>query len=90
MKEPCYMCNNARLDDELTDKNDYHAKTIGDMPYGSRLMLVSGGCKPLRIEYDSWSCTSKVWRTHGVYYPKCCPECGREIKEYDNERTCKN
>ena len=90
MKEPCCMCDNARLNERLSDDNDYHCRAIGLMPNKARLMLVSGWGKPLRIEFDEYLSVDKMWHTHGWYFPKFCPECGREVKEYDNERACKN
>lgn len=82
MKKPCYMCDNARTNEELTADNDYHAKSIGDMPRYKRLMLVSGYNKPLRIEYEEYNDQYGHWSTVGIYYPKHCPNCGRKIVEY--------
>lgn len=49
MVKACRMCYNARLDDELTDENDYSAITIGSCTDGYRMMLCSGYGRPLRI-----------------------------------------
>ena len=79
--EACYMCYNARLDDELTDDNDYSAVSIGDSAKGFRMMLCSGWGRPPRIEFEQWD--EKVgWYLVGIYKPKYCPNCGREITEY--------
>lgn len=81
MKKPCGMCYNARLDDELTDENDYSAICIGNSVNGYRLMLCSGWGKPLRIEVEKWE-DKTGWFKIGHYYPKYCTNCGREILEY--------
>ena len=80
--KPCYMCDNGRISEELTDDNDLSCYCIGDMPKYKRLMLCSGNGKPLRIEFDEWNDQYGIWRTTGIYYPKCCPNCGRKITEY--------
>lgn len=82
MKKPCYMCNNALVDEELRDDNDYGCFCIGDMPRYKRIMLCTGWGRPLRIEYDEWNDQYGKWSTAGCYYPKYCPNCGREIVEY--------
>lgn len=84
-KDPCHMCNNSKIDEELNDNNDYSACTIGIWNDDNlRMMLCSGGRKPTRIELEKW--IDKIgWVTIGVYYPKYCPNCGREIIEYNKE-----
>lgn len=79
---PCHMCDNARLNHELTDDNDYSSCTIGSYDKECRIMLSSGWGKPLRIEIERWNDKIGRWEDIGIYYPKYCPECGREIKEY--------
>lgn len=83
---PCGKCFNARFNDEITDENDFASYTVGQSEKGYRMTYNSGYGKPPRIEFDAWneSCTS--WDTVGVYFPKCCPECGREITEYNEKR----
>lgn len=81
-KEPCYVCNNARLDPELTDYNDFNSGTIGSFSKDCRIMLTSGFGNPLRIEIARWNDSIQQWVDIGIYYPKFCPECGREIWEY--------
>ena len=80
--EPCWYCDNAKLNEELTDSNDYHASVIGSYSRECRFTLCSGWGQPLRIEIDSWNEDKKYWQTIGRYYPKHCPECGRKIVEY--------
>lgn len=86
MKKPCYMCTNAKVNDELTVDNDYSAHCIGDMPRYKRFLIESGWGKPLRICYEEWNDQYGHWSTIGYYYPKYCPNCGRELKEYKKER----
>ena len=83
MVEACRMCYNARLDDELTDENDYSAITIGSFANGYRMMLRSGWGRPLRIEIEKWD-EKAGWHKIGEYNHKYCPNCGRKIDEYDH------
>ena len=94
-KEPCRFCLNAYSDPEgeLTPDNDLSYSTIGQSNSGYRLMLGCGGREPLRILSGVWKqypVTSKsydgisgTWSDVAVYYPKFCPECGRELKEFE-------
>lgn len=82
MSEACRMCFNARLDNELTDENDFSAVSIGDSVNGYRLMLCSGWGKPPRIESEKWN-DNMGWFKIGEYNFKYCPNCGRKITEYE-------
>lgn len=86
---PCRKCYNARFDDELTDENDFGSYTVGQSEKNYRMIYSSGHGKPPRIEFDSWSEECKRWLTVGVYFPGYCPECGREITEYDDKKRRK-
>lgn len=77
----CGMCYNGRLDGMLTDNNDYSAISIGKCANGFRMMLCSGGGRPLRIEVEQWD-ENVGWYKIGQYNPKHCPNCGRKITEY--------
>lgn len=79
----CRMCDNARLNDKLTDENDYSAITIGNCADGYRMMLCSGWGRPLRIEIEKWN-EKAGWYKIGEYNPAYCPNCGRKIDEYNN------
>lgn len=79
---PCAKCYNARFDSELTDENDFSSYTIGCVDEGFRMMYSTGYGKRPRIEFDKWSEENKQWLTVGKYFPRHCPECGREITEY--------
>jgi hypothetical protein len=76
------MCDNGRINEELTDDNDYSAICVGKSANGFRIMYCSGDGKPPRIEVEEWR-ENVGWYRVGFYYPKYCPNCGREINEYE-------
>lgn len=76
----CYMCNNARVDDELTDDNDLSYFSVGLCERGFRIMVSSGNGRPVEIIFEQW--VRNEWRLVGVYCPSHCPNCGRELSEY--------
>lgn len=78
--KPCYICNNALVDDELSSDNDLAYYGCGNACKGNTIRLASGNRKPVRIEFDEWN--KDHWSTVGIYYPKFCPECGRRLDEY--------
>lgn len=80
--KPCEMCLNARVDDELTDKNDFSSIGIGKSTVGVRLSLNAGYGKPLRFEITKWNEKTQRNELIATYYPKFCPNCGRPIIEY--------
>ncbi len=83
MKEPCEMCLNARVSGgELTDENDYHARTIGFAQKGNRLLASAGWGRGLTIQAEAWNEERQQWEAVAIYHPKHCPNCGRELKEY--------
>lgn len=88
-RTPCYLCDNARLNNELEDYNDFHSSGIGSFSKDCRIMLTSGSGKPLRIEIARWNDNVQQWEDIGIYCPKFCPECGREIKEYEDDSVIK-
>lgn len=77
---PCFMCNNARVDDELTEENDLSYHCVGESHENFRILIGSGDGKPMRILFEEWC--GKCWVPIGVYEPKFCPNCGRELTEY--------
>lgn len=79
-KCPCRMCNNARVDDELTEDNDLSYFSVGKCEKPFRIQLASGDGKPVRLLFEFLF--GKRWSTVAVYYPKHCPNCGRELLEY--------
>ena len=83
----CHVCDNARINPELTDEDDFASFDIGKCMKGFRTMVSSGYGKPLRIEFEKWDEGAGRWVEVGRYYPKCCPNCGREITEYNTDET---
>ena len=69
----------------LTDDNDYSAMSIGDSSNGYRMMFCSGWGRQPRIETEKWD-EKAGWHKIGQYFPKFCPECGREIVEYGGNK----
>lgn len=81
--KPCYMCLNARLDDDLTDKDDFSSIGVGNSVKGVRMSIDAGYGKPLRVIVTMWDKKLQVNKIIGDYYPKFCPNCGRPIIEYE-------
>lgn len=99
VKEPyCKYCFNARVykptlaeqldpyDTELTDENDSSSCVVGKNIDGYTVMINSGHGEPVNLEFMQWSDKVGRWQTVGKYKPKYCPECGRRLDEYDNDR----
>lgn len=81
-KEFVQWCNDRACDGCWGIKEFVICKSIGDSSNGYRMMYCSGNGKPPRIEVETWE--EKIgWYKIGVYYPKYCPNCGREIREYE-------
>ena len=78
----CYMCDNAKINSELTDDNDASMIGVGKCTQNFRMMLCSGWGKPLRIDVEQWN-ERTGWYVIGRYEPKFCPNCGRKIVEYE-------
>lgn len=78
--EPCYMCNNAKVDDFLTSDNDLSFHGVGSGWENYRFMIAAGNGAPVRILFEVLQNNS--WHVVGVYHPRFCPNCGREILEY--------
>ena len=108
----CQFCYNAHVwakgetvddyfDIGLDDTNDASSNTIGSSTNGFQLYFNSGNGEPCNIEVCEWKENGYKgrpgWATIGIYYPKFCPECGRELSEYkisergsNYERKCEN
>lgn len=78
----CRMCLNARIDDNLTDDNDLSYIPVGKTTREHRIMIASGNGKPLSIDVEMLDEKIGQWVMVGMYNPKFCPNCGREILEY--------
>jgi hypothetical protein len=88
----CKFCYNAHVwrqepreledyfDGELHDGNDFSSTMVGNTGESHQIYINSGNGKPLNIEICQWF--NGRWHTIGHYYPKYCPECGRELNEY--------
>ena len=83
--KPCGFCVNARVDDDLTDNNDFSSLSVGFSANKYRTMISAGDGKPVRIETEKWD--GDHWSIIMRYYPKYCPECGRKLDEYEEART---
>lgn len=90
----CNFCFNAYVDsklpeteddvyfgNELTDDNDGSSATIGKSANNFQMYFNSGMGKPCNIEVCTWL-ENYGWSHVSVYYPKFCPECGRNLDEY--------
>lgn len=90
-KAPCPLCDNARANGELTDRNDLHYRTVGDSEGGFRVMVGAGWGRPMRILFEQRrrvhpNRNEEAWMTVGIYEPKFCPNCGRELREYGGQK----
>lgn len=90
-KAPCPLCDNARANGELTDRNDLHYITVGDSEGGFRVMVGAGWGRPMRILFEQRrrvhpNRNEEAWMTVGIYEPKFCPNCGRELREYGGQK----
>ena len=80
----CRFCLNARVDDELTDYNDFSSFSVGYSANKYRTMISAGDGRPVRIETEKWD--GDHWSLVMRYYPKYCPECGRKLDEYEEAK----
>lgn len=78
--EPCYMCDNARVNDALSDNNDLSCIAVGRMEGGYRMLLCAGDGKPPHIEVSRQ--TESGWEHIGYYIVSYCPNCGRPVTEF--------
>ena len=80
-KEPCYMCESARVSFDLEDGFDYSVIGVGDTASRHRrFMICSGNNQPVHLEFEMFDNKFKRWVLYGRYYPKFCPNCGRRLK----------
>ena len=76
------------FDEGLHDHNDFSSHTIGDCPNGFQLYLNTGNGEATNVEVCQWISDlnglyhSGRWQTIAKYYPKYCPECGRNLDEF--------
>jgi hypothetical protein len=93
MDKVCRFCYNAHVwakepkteedyfDNGLDDDNDGSSCIIGKCSDKFSIMFNSGMGKPCEIEFRKLG-DDQMWHTVGYYYPKFCPECGRQLNEY--------
>ena len=79
--EFCDKCMNAFVNPELEPDYDFASRSLGDSSKGYRMMYNTGARRKTHISLERWSEDHKQWETEGIYIPKYCPECGRELKE---------
>lgn len=89
----CHFCYNAHVwakepkieedyfDEGLNDDNDGSSCNIGHCSKNFDMMFNSGMGRACNIEIRKWH-EGYGWAPIGYYYPKFCPECGRELIEY--------
>lgn len=76
----CYMCDNARVNPELSEDSDLSCISVGHMDDGYRMLLCAGDGKPPRIEVSRR--TERGWVDIGYYIVAYCPNCGCHITEF--------
>lgn len=79
-KCPCCVCNNARVSDASEDGNNLSYLAVGESVRPFQILFASGGGEPFRLLVEFL--IDNRWSTAAVYYPKYCPNCGRELLEY--------
>ena len=86
----CKYCNNAFVDDSLTDNNDLSYISIGHIEKGYTLYFRSGDNRFTGIDISHFFPGRQCSNTIGYYVPKYCPECGRYLKENEFYRELQN
>lgn len=76
----CGMCVNAYIDPDLDNEHDLSFFVIGSCAKRYRILFRSGASRPTEILFERHH-GSDGWHCFGVYRPKYCPNCGRELKE---------
>lgn len=82
LKAPCYMCDSARVSSDLERGFDFSAVSVGITDDRERFMILSGNDQAVRIVFERFNDVYGHWSGCGSYYPKYCPNCGRELLEY--------
>lgn len=82
IKEPCYMCDSARVSPDLKDGYDFSSISVGVTYDRERFMLESGNRSAVALRFEKFNDQYGKWYSCGSYYPKYCPNCGRELSEY--------
>lgn len=86
----CKYCDNAYTNEELDHDNDFSSCGIGSIEKGHSMFMTTGAYRSTVIEILKWDDNNQRNHTLGIYVPKYCPECGRELFENANctESSC--
>lgn len=77
----CRFCTNANTDPELDHTNDLSYMGIGDCEKGYTVFFRTGANRPTAILFEDRINLQSASHLAGLYIPKFCPECGRELVE---------
>ncbi len=77
--DACYMCDNARVNPELSSDGDLSYISLGTFCASRRMFIRSGDDRPTEIVVEELS--EGGWYTIGSYRPRYCPNWGRELVE---------
>lgn len=73
------MCDNAKVNPELTSENDLSYHILGTTYHGYRIVFRSGDNRATAILIEVVE--DAEWRAIGEYRPLYCPNCGRKLIE---------
>lgn len=74
---------------DLTDDNDGSSHGVGHSAPNYQMYFNSGMGRACNLEICRWH-NESGWVPIAQYFPKFCPECGRELSEYEiDERGTK-
>lgn len=76
----CHMCDSAFTNPELNTNNDLSYYSIGECEKGYRMLIRSGGGKPVDVLVERWT-EGIGWQLVGFYRPRYCPNCGRPLTD---------
>ena len=81
-RRPCVFCLNARSDpdNELTDYNDASSFSIGKHAETYHGFFNTGDHRNINIEVTRWNPQENQNETVFRYFPKFCPQCGRDLR----------
>ena len=77
----CRFCANAHTDPELEPTNDLSYMGIGKCEKGYTVFFRTGDNRPTVILFEDRVNLQSITHLAGIYIPKFCPECGRELVE---------
>ena len=74
------------FDTYFDSSNDFSSCGIGKADGEHMIYFNSGAGHPCNIEIMNLA-EDNQWHTVGRYFPKFCPECGRELNEYNEKKV---